>query len=99
MNVKKNQHRTAIAALLADLKTARVKTIATDDGEHLAYSAAEVALGLRSLEWADEEDIRDANELATNLSDRATVEGYSQGVILDTTNLVNDLQKIIDSLK
>ena len=33
MNIKKNQHRTAIAALLADLKTARVKTIATDDGE------------------------------------------------------------------
>lgn len=97
MNAEKKFHQNVISILSDGFSEAVAKGIEEGKPEHIAESAAMVSRILGNLAWSNEEDIRNAAELAANISDEVEANGYNAWVWMDVRNLKKDLNQIVES--
>ena len=98
MNYQNEFHKTVINGIIVGIKEARVQCVAEDRPVLLAKAIRSGARSLGNLDWAEDEDFRDAAELAEDLAYDLESNGYSGRAARMITKLTDDLQKIVDGI-
>lgn len=99
MNYQNEFHKTVINGIIVEIKEARVQCVAEDRPILLAKVIRSGARSLNNLDWSDDEDFRDASELAEDIAYDLESNGYTGRAARMTTKLTKLLEQIVDSIR